>query len=210
VSLTQSGGQGNNDSFGAAVSATGRFIAFQSRASNLVPGDTNGVTDVFVRDLGFGGTVARVSLTPTGGQVNAASQSPAISADGRYVAFVSSASTIVAGDTNGVSDVFVRDRIAGTTELVSLSTAGLAANGSSGQPAISADGRYVAFSSNASNLVANDTNGMEDVFVRDRVARMTDRVSVPPVVGQANSNSFAPDTAATAATWRSTPMRRTS
>jgi Tol biopolymer transport system component len=193
VSLTQSAGQGNNDSFNAAVSATGRFIAFESRASNLVPGDTNAASDVFVRDLGFGGTVSRVSVTATGGQITGASFSPAISADGRYVAFASSAANVVAGDTNGAMDVFVRDRVAGTTELVSVSSSGQVANGGSAKPVISADGRYVAFTSGASNLVANDTNGVADIFVRDRVLRATERVSVPPLVGQANGPSTACD-----------------
>ncbi|RIL04457.1 MAG: hypothetical protein DCC71_14120 [Proteobacteria bacterium] len=190
VSLAHDGSQGNGDSFAPAVSATGRFVAFVSRASNLVPGDTNGRGDVFVRDLGFGGTVTRVSVTQTGGQANQASASPAISADGRYVAFSSFASNLVTSDTNGVSDIFVRDRVAGTTQLVSVSTAGQVANGASVAPAVSADGRYVAFRSVASNLVADDTNGFQDVFVHDRVARTTERVSVPDLSGQANGHSF--------------------
>lgn len=192
VSLTQSGGQGNGDSFSPAVSATGRFVAYTSRASNLVPGDTNGTADIFVRDLGFGGTVTRVNLTQTGGQANSISSSPAISADGRFVAFASSGSNLAAGDTNGTTDIFLRDLIAGTTEIVSVSTAGQVANGSSSAPVVSADGRYVAFASVASNLVGDDTNGFQDVFVRDRVARTTERASVG-AAGQTNGHSFKVD-----------------
>lgn len=193
VSLTQSGGQANQRSTVPALSATGKFIAFQSSASNLVPGDTNAASDIFVRDMGFGGTVVRASVTQSGGQVGGASLAPAISSDGRFVAFLSSASNVVTGDTNGTSDIFVRDLVAGTTERMSVSSAGQAANGSSSKPAISGDGRYVAFLSAASNLVGDDTNGVQDVFVRDRVSRTTERVSVPTAGGQANDSSFGMD-----------------
>jgi len=193
VSTTYSGGSGNDFSAGPAVSATGRFVAYYSRALNIVPGDTNGTYDVFVRDFGFGGTVVRASVTSSGGQANGASSGPAISADGRFVAFASSATNLVTGDTNGVGDVFVRDLVAGTTEIVSVSTAGQMANGASGGAAISGDGRYVAFLSVASNLVGDDRNGMQDVFVRDRVMHTTERVSVPATFGQANNNSFTVD-----------------
>ncbi len=182
------GGQANSESFGPAISADGRFVAFYSYASNLVAGDTNGRSDVFVRDR-LAGVTRRVSVG-AGGQANSDSFGPAISADGRFVAFDSSASNLVVGDTNGTFDVFVRDRLAGVTRRVSVGAGGQA-NSDSLSPAISADGRFVAFESNASNLVAGDTNATDDVFVRDRLAGVTRRVSVG-AGGQANSSSGSP------------------
>ena len=164
--MATDGTQANGDSASPAISADGRYVAFGSDASNLVPGDTNGTSDVFVRDL-RSGTTQRVSVATDGTQANGDSDSPAISADGRYVAFASYASNLVPGDTNGTADVFVRDLRSGTTRRVSVATDGTQANGDSGSPAISADGRYVAFESDASNLVPGDTNHCVDVFVRD-------------------------------------------
>lgn len=165
VSVATDGTQGNNMSGrrGApASSSDGRFIAFDSLAWNLVPGDTNGVADAFVHDRQTG-TTERVSVATGSTQGNAASGSTlspsvAISTDGRFVAFTSTASNLVPGDTNGTTDVFVRDRQTGTTERVSVSSAGAQANDASTDPAISGDGTLVAFFSAASNLVPNDTN----------------------------------------------------
>jgi Tol biopolymer transport system component len=146
-------------------------VAFISGASNLVIGDTNGNYDIFVRDL-LGGTTTRVSVDSIGAQANGDSGYPVISSDGRYVAFTSGASNLVAGDTNstydifGTYDIFVRDTVGGTTTRVSVDSIGAQANGDSLYPAISSDGRYVAFTSGASNLVAGDTNSNSDVFVR--------------------------------------------
>src|SRR5213595_159425 len=114
------------------------------------------------------GTTERVSMDSAGNEGNGGSGGPAISADGRFVAFASYASNLVPGDTNGVADVFVHDRQTGTTKRVSVNSAGTQGNGGSGSPAISADGRFVAFSSYATNLVPGDTNGVVDVFVHDR------------------------------------------
>jgi Tol biopolymer transport system component len=119
-----------------------------------------------------------VSVGPAGRQANGDSSGPAISAHGRFGVFEASASNLVAGDTNGHADVFVRDRVAQVTRRVSVGPAGQQANSLSFEPAISAAGRFVAFTSDASNLVAGDTNGRYDVFVRDRVAQVTRRVSV--------------------------------
>jgi archaellum component FlaF (FlaF/FlaG flagellin family) len=113
------------------------------------------------------GTTSRVSVSSTGTQANDISFVPAISGNGRYVAFTSAASNLVPGDTNGAVDVFVRDRRAGTTSRVSVSSTGAQANGYSYDPAMSADGRYVGFDSDASNLVPGDTNGVNDVFLRN-------------------------------------------
>jgi tricorn protease-like protein len=142
-----------------------------------VPGDTNNAYDVFVRDR-QSGTTSRVSLASNGAQGSANSTDPAISADGRFVAFVSNASNLVAGDTNDTGDIFVHDRQTGTTSRVSVASGGTQGSGPSSAPSISADGRFVAFGSDAANLVAGDTNGEPDVFVHDRQTGTTSRVSV--------------------------------
>jgi hypothetical protein len=179
VSVGAGGRQANSSSFGAAISADGRFVAFLSVASNLVAGDTNGAEDVFVRDR-VAQVTRRVSVGPGGQQSNGGSFLPAISADGRFVAFNSLASNLVPPgvDTNNTGDVFVRDRKVQVTRRVSVGPGGQQANGDNFEPAISAHGRFVAFTSEASNLVAGDTNATYDVFVRDRKAQVTRRVSV--------------------------------
>jgi Tol biopolymer transport system component len=116
----------------------------------------------------WAGTTERVSIETDGGQANDSSGSAVLSADGRFVAFSSNASNLVPGDTNGANDVFIRDRQAGTTKRVSIKTDSGQANDSSGEPALSADGRFVAFTSHATNLVPGDTNGWADVFVHRR------------------------------------------
>lgn len=151
---------------GVTISATGRYVAFTTFADNLTPGDTAGM-DLFVRDR-VAGTTTRASLTSTGGELNGDAEDPSISADGRYVAFASRATNAVPRDTNNRSDVFVRDRLAGRTTLVSVSTTGTQGNDDSAYPALSADGRAVVFGSRASNLVAGDTNEASDVFLRRR------------------------------------------
>lgn len=186
VSTGRGGKRADHDSWGPAISADGRFVAFSSIASNLVVGDTNRVDDVFVRDR-VARITTRVSVSSRGRQAAGLSEMAAISARGRFVAFSSDASNLVAGDTNRCEDeggrrscvdVFVRDRVAGTTTRVSVSSSGKQANHDSESPVISADGRFVAFSSRASNLVAGDTNDNPDVFVRDRVTGTTALVSV--------------------------------
>ncbi len=175
VSVDDNGVQGNDVSASYGISADGRFVAFFSVASNLVPGDTNGVRDVFVYDRQTD-TTQRVSVASSGAQGNGASNAPKISADGRYVTFQSDASNLVPGDTNGMTDVFVYDRQLNTTECVSLAVDGTTGYGKSSVGGISADGRYVAFSSDANNLVLNDANGMSDVFVFDRQTHTMERV----------------------------------
>ncbi|TMK42279.1 MAG: hypothetical protein E6G66_16405, partial [Actinobacteria bacterium] len=133
-----------------------------------------------------------ISLALDGGEADGASFTPAISADGRYVAFASAASTLVSGDTNGTEDVFVYDRVTRSTERVSLSSAGEQGNGDSYGPAISVDGRYVAFTSSASNLTAGDDNSDLDIFVRDRVAHTTVLASVGPHGTPGDGPSVAP------------------
>ena len=189
VSVATGGAQATGGNAYAAyrpsISFDGRFVAFDETATNLVPGDTNGVRDVFVRDRQLG-TTERVSVATGGGQGTGDSFAPSISADGLFVAFASNAPDLVTGDTNGVTDVFVRDRQLSTTVRVSVATGGGQASGASRPPSISADGRFVAFASDAANLVALDMNAVPDVFVRDRQGGTTERVSVATGGGEAN------------------------
>jgi Tol biopolymer transport system component len=166
-------------------------VAFQSDAANLVTGDTNGMWDVFMHDRETG-TTTRASVGIRGAQGSASSLYAAISADGRWVAFESSASTLVTGDTNDTWDVFMHHRETRTTTRVSVGPGGVQGDDRSGWAAISADGRRVAFYSSASNLVAGDTNGMWDVFVHDRETGTTTRVSVGPAGAEGNDHSNRP------------------
>jgi Tol biopolymer transport system component len=234
VSVSSSERQGNGPStqplyrVAPTLSRTGRFVVFASSARNLVPGDTNGKTDVFVRDR-KAGTTRRVSLTSKGAQGHRRSIYPSISSSGRYVAFQSQAgltpadrrggwdvyvrdlklnrTTLVSIRPNGVHqgneaaisgngrsvvfqsqrpsgvsggegkiDIFVRHLGARRTERVSVSPTGEGANFHSLHPSISNDGRLVAFDSSASNLVAGDVNGLGDVFVRDLKRHATTRI----------------------------------
>ncbi|MCX8072135.1 MAG: hypothetical protein N3C12_06765 [Candidatus Binatia bacterium] len=188
VSVSSSGEQGNGASSSPSIDAAGRLVAFQSLATNLVEGDTNRVADIFVRDRESGVTERICSAV----QGNGPSSQPAISANGRFVAFVSAANNFAADDTNGALDVFVCDRETGTLELVSRSSSGEIGNGDSILPSISADGRFVAFKSIATNLVADDRNGLVDVFVHDRSTKQTQRVSVSFLGRDSNAASFAP------------------
>jgi Tol biopolymer transport system component len=206
VSVSSSGAQGDNISSSPAISGDGRFVAFVSNASNLAPGDTNGVRDIFVHDRATG-TTRRVSVSSSGAEGNGASGgsgatndvatiAPAISADGRFVAFESLASNLVPRDTNGTRDVFVHDLQTATTERVSVSGNNRQANSFSNPESINGDGRFVVFSSFASNLVREDTNQQIDVFVRDRQARTTQRVSVSGNNQQADGSSTRADISA--------------
>jgi hypothetical protein len=194
VSVSGSYAQGNAPSHGPAIGVDGRYVAFWSSASNLVANDTNNAWDVFVRDMQEG-TTQRVSLSVYGAQGAGdaeADRGLSISADGMRVAFRSAASNLVSGDTNAVADIFVRDVTASTTTRVSVTAAGAQANGASADPAISADGAFVAFSSFATNLVTNDTNAASDVFVRNLQTGATTRVSVAANGAQSNGYSYQP------------------
>ncbi len=195
VSVSTGGAQGNNDSTQPAISADGRYVAFISAATNLIPTDTNHSLDVFVRDR-VAKVTRRVSIASDGQADNGDSRNPSISADGRYVAFESWAKHLVTGDTNGAYDVFVRDRTRNVTRRVSVGTGGSQATGWSLNPAISADGQHVAFESLASDLVAGDHNGQADVFVRDRDTQETIRVSVSSSGVEGNRASHQPDISA--------------
>lgn len=187
VSVSSSGIQGNGSSGGPEMSADGRYVVFTSTASNLVPGDTNGVNDVFIHDL-VQATTRRVSVSNSGTQANEDSSLPSIS--GRHVAFQSDASNLVAGDTNGIRDVFVRDLVDGNTIRVSVSNTGKQSNQPSDDPSIG--GNTVAFTSRATNLVPGDTNSASDVFVYLLNSRVTARISLSSTGAQGNAGSSDP------------------
>ena len=188
ISRSSSGEQGLGESSYPSISSDGRVVAFWSKAPNLVPEDINSHGDVFVHDR-VSGSTEPVSISSSGSLGDAESTSSAISADGRYVAFSSQATNLVPGDTNGHADVFLRDRLGGTTVLVSAPAGGSAGNGRSTAPAISADGTFVAFASYASNLVPGDTNGLADVFVANTVTGAIERVSLSSDGTQGNATS---------------------
>lgn len=169
VSVSSSGVPGNAYSSNPSISADGRYVVFESRANNLIDGTTTTRLNrnIFIHDRVTGKT-ERVSVSGKGIQGDNWSGYSSISADGRYVAFVSSASNLVDGDTNMKIDVFVHDRVTGKTERVSVDNTGIQGNWWSEDPFISANGRYVAFVSASSYLVAGDTNRVADIFVRDR------------------------------------------
>src|SRR5438309_280140 len=177
LSVDGAGTEANDTIHQPAISADGRLVAFVSAATNLVPGDTNGQSDVFVHDRRTR-TTERVSVDCAGTQADRESDPPAISADGRLVAFVCPATNLVPGDTNGQSDVFVHDRQTRATERVSVDSAGTEADGGSDRPAIIAGGRFVACGTVATNLVPGATNGEWDESVHDRRPRTTERARV--------------------------------
>ncbi|MEO8456453.1 MAG: calcium-binding protein [Chloroflexota bacterium] len=194
ISLDSSGDEADNGSYNPDFSSDGRFVAFESSATNLVANDTKGFEDIFVHDLQTGET-ERVSVDSAGNEADGGdSRYPSISGNGRYVAFVSYATNLAPNDSNDLADVFVHDRQTGVTERVSVSNTGqqaTGANDNSESAEISDDGRFVAFDTNAP-LVAGDTLGKTDVFVRDRQAHTTERISVSSNGDEANDASFYP------------------
>ncbi|MCC6407320.1 MAG: hypothetical protein IT453_09150 [Planctomycetes bacterium] len=188
ISVDSTGLQANDHSSQASLSTDGRWIVFSSAAKNLIAGDGNNTNDVFLRDR-VTGTTTLVSTTFSGGIANDHSFRPVVSDDGNVVAFWTAADDIFVGDSNVWFDVIVRDVAAGVSTCVSRDSAGVLANGHSFAPAISADGRFVAFHSVATNLVAVDTNGWSDVFVHDRQTAQTTRVDVGPLGAEGNANS---------------------
>jgi hypothetical protein len=191
----RSDGRQSDDWLGySAISVNGRFVTFCGEATNVVKGDTNGHQDVFVHDRRTGRTT-RVSVSSSGRQGNADSDYSNVSSNGRWVVFASLASNLVKGDTNGHWDLFIHDAVTGRTRLITRSRAGTPANGDTsyiGPSSMSADGRFVTFSSLASNLVAGDQNGASDVFVYDRETRRIRPVSVSSREVRGNGDSGAP------------------
>ena len=199
ASVSTRGRQGNNDSNDQAISASGRFVTFESNATNLVSDDANGYGDVFVHDREMGKTTL-VSVSSSGEQANASAGGLApgmISADGSRIVFASEATNLVPGDTNGAQDVFVHDRGTGATRRVSVDSQGVQGDDRSSLGSISGNGLFVAFFSPATNLVGNDTNAETDIFVRDLVKKRTTRVSVGTLGNEANGSSSSPSISAT-------------
>jgi Tol biopolymer transport system component len=158
---------GNGDSDRCTISGNGRYVAFVSQASNLIAGDGNGVADVFVRDLATGALV-RASVDSSGAESNGGSMAPSISRDGRFLAFTSSATNLVVGDSNGCKDVFLRDLVLGTTMGLTLDTTGQSANSSSVEPSLARDGSWCALASSATDLVlADPQDSIVDVFASE-------------------------------------------
>jgi Tol biopolymer transport system component len=190
VSSGYDGSPANSQSEYPVISADGRYVAFASDATNIVEGDTNGSRDVFEFDRQSGKTM-RVSVATDGTQADKGNAAfvISISADGKFVAFPSLATSLVANDTNQVWDVFVHDRDKGETTRVSVSSTGLQSDGDSFGVSISPDGRFVAFGSNATNLVSEDLNGVMDVFVHDRQSGLTSLVSISADGKQGNEAS---------------------
>jgi Tol biopolymer transport system component len=176
ASVNTTGGDPNDVSIASSISGDGRYVAFESHASDLVAGDGNGFRDIFVRDL-QANTTTRASVDTTGGDPDRDSFMGSISGDGRYVAFWSQASDLVAGDGNGFADVFVRDLQTNTTTRVSVDLLGREADDNSFSPSMSGDGHYVAFDSDATNLVPGDAGRFFDVFVRAVVTPTVDSVT---------------------------------
>jgi Tol biopolymer transport system component len=174
-----------------SISGDGRTVVFASADPGLVAADTNGVADVFLADRPTA-TTTRISVASNGTQANGASGEPSVSGSGQRVAFTSTATNLVAGDTNGVADVFLADRPTATTTRISVASNGAQADGPSGEPSVSADGTAVAFTSTATNLVAGDTNGVADVFRGRPADGLTERVSVTDTGAQANGWSGSP------------------
>jgi Tol biopolymer transport system component len=180
VHVASGGTPGNaiQDSFDPQISADGHYVAFESAATNLVSNDTNGFNDIFVYDRQTGAATERASVASNGAEGHGTSYNPVINTDGRYVAFISLASDLVPSDTNGAGDIFVHDRQTGETARISVASDGTQGSAGSVEPSISADGRYVAFASEASTLVTNDNNGTWDVFVHDRQTEETTLISI--------------------------------
>ncbi len=189
VSVASDGAQANGSSDAPALSANGREVVFQSQASNLVDGDTNGEQDIFLHDR-HSGMTTQLSLGSDGLSADGSSVAPAVSADGRIVAFQSTATNLIADDTNGVADIFVYDLRSGVTTRVSLATDGTEGNGRSLAPALSSDGAVVAFQSLATNFAAGVSNGMRHIFVHDRRSGITTPVNLAADGTEADKQSF--------------------
>jgi len=197
VSVSSNGTESNGDSYRPAISRNGRFVAFESFATNLVENDNNQHADIFLHNRSTGQTIL-VSVSSNGTQGNGDSLEPAISDNGRVIAFESIASNLVNGDLNESFDIFVRDLTNGQTRRISTAANRRSSNGHSLEPSISGDGRIVVFTSFASDLVANDNNQASDVFLHNRATGQNRLVSTNSAGVQGNAGSFNPAIAANA------------
>ncbi|MDO8614300.1 MAG: hypothetical protein Q7T33_01010 [Dehalococcoidia bacterium] len=195
ASVEAGGGQANGGSGarGVSISEDGRVVAFDSAASNLVPGDSNGAADVFVRDID-GATTQRVSVGAEGaeGAGDSGVGGLALAGGGRYVAFASSAANLVAGDTNGATDIFLHDMESGRTSIVTVTPAGKPADEASYGPAIDRDGGVIAFSSLAANMIFGDRNYQPDVYVSSGEVTTTSVAAGPATPGTGNGGATLP------------------
>ena len=195
VNVDSAGNEALGHSDFGDISADGRYVVFTSNAPNLVPNDTNGWEDIFLRDRQLG-TTERVNISTSGAQTSFWSTEPSVSGNGRYVVFISEDNQLVPNDFNGTNDVFLRDRQAGITTRVNVSSNGAEANSHSHMAKISDSGTHVVFTSLASNLVAGDTNGFDDVFVHEIATGITERISVTSNGMEAFFGSYTPDISA--------------
>ncbi|MCP4359801.1 MAG: hypothetical protein GY796_17475 [Chloroflexi bacterium] len=184
--LSQSGAtEANGDNLDPAISNNGDYVVFVSFSNNLVINDTNGYPDIYLRDL-TDASMARISITSANAQPDDWCEEPAISGDGRYVVFQSYASTLLSDNVSGSRDVFILDRQDHSFTRASIASSGVVGNASSKEPVIAADGRYIAYSSKADNLILIDTNGKRDIFVHDM------KTSLPPPTLNINHSTAAP------------------
>ena len=186
INTSATGEQANSDSFASGISSDGNYVAFVSSASNLAPNDSNSVYDIFLFDNTTGKNEL-ISVASNGTLGNNVSTWPSVSDDGRIVAYISLATNLVTGDTNGKYDVFMRDRKFSTTTRISVDSTGNQANEFSWHPFVSGNGRYLVFWSFASNLIANDNNGQGDIFIHDRIKNTLERINVDTTGSEANS-----------------------
>ncbi len=191
ISVDSLGNQSDSGTSGVAFSGDGNIVAFYSGASNLVPGDTNTYSDVFTHDLSTGIT-ERVSVSSSGSEGDRWSLLPTLSFDGRYVAFESHSTNLVPGDTNDEADIFVHDRVLGTTERVSVNSKGVQADDFSTGPEISDDGRYVVYMSLAKNQMPGDSNSYYDICLYDRVSGILEKISTSSAGVHGNGHSWWP------------------
>lgn len=182
-------GAGDFNSDKMSFSDDGRYVVFESEASNLVAGDTNGLSDIFLYDS-QSATLTMISVGLSGAPANGQSFDAKISGDGNWIVFSSFASNLVSGDTNSTSDVFLANRSTGAITRVSVDSSGTEANGSSGEPSISHDGSLVTFTSDATDLVIGDTNGAQDVFLKNISTGATTLVSVSTAGIQGDKDSY--------------------
>lgn len=195
LSTTANGKQGDGGSYTPSLSADGSVLAFRSDAGNLVKDDSNQASDIFLKNL-LSGAISRLSTTSSGAQANNGSYTPSLSADGLHLAFRSDADNLAPEDGNGVPDVFSKDLQTGAVTLISADATGLPGNGGSYTPSISAAGRYVAFRSDADNLVAGDDNGVSDIFIKDGKTGAIVRLSVAADGSEGNQASYNPSLSA--------------
>ncbi|WP_370978721.1 dockerin type I domain-containing protein [Agaribacterium sp. ZY112] len=192
INVSNTGEQANMPSFDPRISEDGSAVIFTSPASNLVPGDNNGFDDIFIYDLASS-QIQRVNVNSQNIEaMNGPSFGAELSADGRFVVFTSNADNLVSNDNNGHDDIFIRDTQESTTSRVNVSSSGQQANSHSEAPSVSSNGRYVSFMSRASNLVNNDNNGFEDIFVHDRETSTTEKISELSNGAETDLPSFSP------------------